>query len=379
MTHGIINKVNCYELLGLTPNSTIQEIKSAFRAVSMKTHPDVGGSNESQAMVNYAYETLIDPIRRRLHDDLLISRNRYSRNIPRPKSNTYETKSSSNRKEPRRNIVDRVRNEVRKQADRVRSSFNQRSEDIFEDNRKKFRKTRLVCIVSASCAFLSAALGFLLPPVWIGILPSAYLSFTNLKYVKNGTAIFVFDPYWDIYLKKISKKQAKLETDTLVACLNEKIDNIVKLMSIARNPSCSKDSEARIAVRIAISFFILGYAPLYHEKEKRILIFARGDERIAVRYRHRKGGPANIAFVRATYDYILLKKMAKGFIFATPGLSRNASSFADKNGIAHYSIKEMNHWTDQNRAGDCPGPHVDILEHIDALIAFILRIAPEGA
>jgi curved DNA-binding protein CbpA len=244
MMHGTRYKnINCYELLGITPNSTMQQIKSAFRTVSMKTHPDVGGSNESQARVNYAYETLTDPIRRRLHDDFLISSHRYNQEALF--KTEKDLKNSFNKTKIKRNIVDRVKKEVKRQADEIRSGHNNRYEEIFANNRDAFKKTRRVCIASISGVILSIIFGFLYPVIWLGILLSGYFLATNLKYRERGTAIFVFDSYWDIYVKKISKKQAKLETDTLIARLNEKIENIIKFVSIAKNPSMIKTGKNR--------------------------------------------------------------------------------------------------------------------------------------
>ncbi len=183
---------------------------------------------------------------------------------------------------------------------------------------------------------------------------------------------------YDIYVKKISKIQAKLETDSLIVRLNEKIENIIKFVSIAKNPSSRKDREEQIASRILICLFISGYVPLSHEKERRIVVLSDEKEKIVLRYRHRAGKPANAAYVKNLFDYMSLGEIKKGLIFTSHGLSKNASSFADKNGITHYSIKEVNVWANQAMSGKCDGPKGNIIDHINTLTAFLQRFAPDA-
>ena len=63
-----------YEVLGVAPTSSEAEIKSAYRALVHKLHPDHNPGFKDQAAarfreVNEAYEVLRDPARRARHDD----------------------------------------------------------------------------------------------------------------------------------------------------------------------------------------------------------------------------------------------------------------------------------------------------------------------
>jgi len=60
-----------YELLGVTPDADVSEIKTAFRRLTMKIHPDSGGTNAIFRKVKQAYDTLSDPTLRRQYDDYL--------------------------------------------------------------------------------------------------------------------------------------------------------------------------------------------------------------------------------------------------------------------------------------------------------------------
>lgn len=59
-----------YALLGLRGQESIDEIRSAYRVVVLRAHPDVGGSDEKMMKVNEAYRVLRDPAQRKEYDEL---------------------------------------------------------------------------------------------------------------------------------------------------------------------------------------------------------------------------------------------------------------------------------------------------------------------
>ena len=62
-----------YEILGVEPSSGEAEIKSAYRRLARKFHPDVSketGAEEKFKAVNEAYEALRDPQKRAQYDAL---------------------------------------------------------------------------------------------------------------------------------------------------------------------------------------------------------------------------------------------------------------------------------------------------------------------
>ena len=50
-----------YQTLGVTPQSDVKAIKTAYRKLASKHHPDKGGDQEQFKKVQKAYETLSDP------------------------------------------------------------------------------------------------------------------------------------------------------------------------------------------------------------------------------------------------------------------------------------------------------------------------------
>src|SRR5271154_3698739 len=62
-----------YDTLGVKPEATEAQIKSAYRRLARKYHPDVSkesGAEEKFKAVNEAYEALKDPAKRRAYDQL---------------------------------------------------------------------------------------------------------------------------------------------------------------------------------------------------------------------------------------------------------------------------------------------------------------------
>ena len=63
---------NFYIQLGLKKNATKNEIKSAYRLLAKKYHPDTGGDNEKFLALQLAWETLNDPQKKAIYDQSLV-------------------------------------------------------------------------------------------------------------------------------------------------------------------------------------------------------------------------------------------------------------------------------------------------------------------
>ena len=79
----INSSMSYYEILGVEGNATQEEIKSAFRRLAFKYHPDRNsGSKKAEAkfkLINEAFDTLKDPVRRGRYD-----RNEKKHNVSSP-------------------------------------------------------------------------------------------------------------------------------------------------------------------------------------------------------------------------------------------------------------------------------------------------------
>jgi DnaJ-class molecular chaperone len=65
-----MSTMNFYVALGIAEDADSDTIRSAFRALARRYHPDAGAGSSTAEFRRAleAYETLIDPARRRLHD-----------------------------------------------------------------------------------------------------------------------------------------------------------------------------------------------------------------------------------------------------------------------------------------------------------------------
>jgi curved DNA-binding protein CbpA len=50
--------MNPFQILGVSPHSSLTTIKSAYRRAAACNHPDRGGSHEAMVTINTAYEEL---------------------------------------------------------------------------------------------------------------------------------------------------------------------------------------------------------------------------------------------------------------------------------------------------------------------------------
>jgi len=70
---GVSSSQNYYDLLGITPQATDEEIKRAYRKTALRLHPDKNPDPEAAAQfqaVDKAYKILIDPKLRPTYDQL---------------------------------------------------------------------------------------------------------------------------------------------------------------------------------------------------------------------------------------------------------------------------------------------------------------------
>ena len=100
---------NFYQELGVKKNATINEIKSSYRSLVKKHHPDAGGEKDKFLAIQNAWETLSDPFKKEKYDKQIFSvynpANKYDENLE-AKFNSKKNNSLIRDKEVQRWIKD---------------------------------------------------------------------------------------------------------------------------------------------------------------------------------------------------------------------------------------------------------------------------------
>lgn len=99
--------IDFYELLGISMDSTKQEIKTAYREMVKKYHPDVNKSEDSNKIIrslNEAKEVLLDDEKRKEYDKLL-NDIKYSKQFSKEKDETYTAKTEEYKENYSENYV----------------------------------------------------------------------------------------------------------------------------------------------------------------------------------------------------------------------------------------------------------------------------------
>lgn len=98
MTH-VPGNPSFYDVLGVSPTATSDEVRAAYRRLSRQTHPDAGGNGALFRLVASAYQTLSDPGRRAVYDASLTARVDWNLDAPERPSEVDATTDPGQRRD----------------------------------------------------------------------------------------------------------------------------------------------------------------------------------------------------------------------------------------------------------------------------------------
>lgn len=184
---------------------------------------------------------------------------------------------------------------------------------------------------------------------------------------------------WQNVISKIASNEGNnsfYQEETNIKSNRERyLQYAAEIGDLAERPTTTDTSEEQVARRIAVTFFLMGYLPVHYDGKSRVLVFSDGEEKIIIRFRHRPGAPTNIAYAKEMARLMLANNAQRGYLFCTPGLSQNATKYAQANGITWYSLETMNEWIENVLSSNYRGPSGDILKYTESIMSFLKHIA----
>jgi len=135
-----MRKKNFYEELGVHKNATKSEIKSAYRFLAKKYHPDTGGNKDKFLTIQLAWETLSDKQKKDIYDQLISNDNnslncedkKWSLEIKTKKSNS--TINDHNIKDWIKQIYEPSNKSISQIIKSLNSEIKSLSADPYDDN-----------------------------------------------------------------------------------------------------------------------------------------------------------------------------------------------------------------------------------------------------
>lgn len=386
---------NCYNVLGVSSTAGPDEIRTAYRRMSLKTHPDsAGGTHEGQVRVNLAYEVLSDPVLRQAHDFHWVKASATAkpktesvqgaprtstaqpRRPPQAEPKAHRESSSSSVEELFKRVKERIDIESTKIWANREEKINSTTKAYEQRYQDGLRNRRWGFVVSVGLTI--AALGQFVkgPILWIAAVTAWVYFLIVAQGIQIGSCRVSFsDQEWRSKLRSCAAEDIDATCRKEEARLNDYLGHVAALGQLASRSSTLDDSEEHIARRITAALFLMGYIPTQYDRQSRVLVFADGDEKLVVRFRHRSGIPTNISYVERMVSAMNVFGARKGLLFCTPGLSDNAALLAERSGIKSYSLSRMNDWISSVLSSRYAGPPGDIFSSLDILMRFIAQVA----
>jgi hypothetical protein len=139
--------IDYYRILGVKTNASQTEIKSAYRKLARKSHPDVNPDSEAGrkfALLSKAYHTLIDPQERAYYDDQLNEL----------KNRSYSILESDNPHARRaRNLA-------------MQAKFDRIVDEVLEHDRQEVRERQRAVMTTVSLFLSTFFLAMMRPQLW---------------------------------------------------------------------------------------------------------------------------------------------------------------------------------------------------------------------
>ncbi len=131
--------MNFYEILGVTPDSELADIKSAYRKLARKYHPDVNPDGARRFKeISRAYDTLSDVNKRKQYDTLNgFFKSTYRKDDFKKEFKTNPNKDFSKKSEPKTNSNEQKKSKSSQQENKFSGIFNSFFDANFHESKNE--------------------------------------------------------------------------------------------------------------------------------------------------------------------------------------------------------------------------------------------------
>ncbi len=378
-------KFNCYDVLEIAISATDDEIRTAFKQASRRTHPDSGGSHDAQVEVNLAYEVLSNTESRTKHDRHW----RLGAHASGPISpfftgedglhNLWTGAGGGSRKladgRGSSGLVQRVKERVTRDRDRITLDRNNRQAIWLAEFEKTLLRARLEAGVLVLVLAISGLVGAVYTFGYLGLAGAGVLLARRLRGVSlegvGALKMSLLDPRAKRRLVELAVQLAQESVARDRERMEVPFSALEQLGTLVTTSTKTTDTESQVLRRLLAILFILGMMPTRNDASaKRVMLQGEG-ERAALFYQHGVNQPLAVA----TIEKIQAARIAVGaqaaFLYNLGGLSEEAKACAESASIRAVGMREFNTWARQVWTSESSGPSGDILQRLAELKSFL--------
>ena len=381
-------EIDCYEVLGVSEDATLAEIRAAYRDATRKAHPDRGGSHDAQVKVNLAFETLSGPLRSE-HDAFWRGR--------RARRGSSSREESAGRSGPRRftrtgnldNLWSRtgdkltdgrvgggfasaVEARIAQERQRLEDDIPFREQTLFAQFQKLLTQARLEVMVATLALALTAGISVRFPVGWL-IFLGLLIPFGKraLGVRLRGKRVSALSPKAGATAREHAHALATESVARDAADFDVHTEALGELRDLLRQPSRPEDPLDFVAARLSAAFFLLGYVPVRWEADQERLLVSRGGNEVVVQLRAADGRALSITQVDRFLKHLASQGRREAYLFSLPGLSDNARERAGNAGVRSFDLDELNDWVPSLLTTGYRGPGGDPLALLLKLRHFV--------
>ena len=385
---------NCYEVLGVSEDATLAELRAAYRDATRRAHPDRGGSHDAQVKVNLAFETLSGPLRAD-HDAFWRGRRARRGTSSRDESGVGTARTGARRFTRTGNLdnlwsrtgdrltdgrvgggfASAVEARVAQERQRLLDDTPFREETLVAEFGKKLRQARIEAAIAALALIPTAGIALRFPIAWL-VFAGLLIPFARraVGVSLRGRRVSALAPSATRQVREYAHELAEASTARDASEFDVHLSALQEIRELLRRPTLSDHSLEEVAARLSAAFFLLGYVPARWEPERERLVVSRGGNEVTVQLRAATGKSLSVTQIDRFLKGLASQGQREAYLFSLPGLSENARERAGNAGVRSFDLAELNDWVPSLLTTGYRGPGGDPLAALLKLRHFVQNL-----